>query len=136
MGFVLAVIGLVLIVTAAKDTYTDFGKEIASDFTGPGNFTYWFAAIGAVGALGYVKSFEKFSRAFMFLIVLAMLLSNQGFFAKLQQALQQGPQRTAKADPVSSTDPEPERVKVEKDEGSQSSSFDAGDVAKIAMMLA
>lgn len=92
MPFALVIIGLVLIVTGAKDTYREFGAELVEDFTGPGNFTYWIVSIGAVGALGYVPALRGISRAFLALIVLSMVLSNRGVFAKLTQALQAGPE--------------------------------------------
>jgi len=91
MPFALVTIGLIMIVTGARDTYKQFGTQITEDFTGSGGFLYWIAAIGAVGALGYVPSLRTFSRVFMGLIIVAMVLRNGGFFDKLQQALQQGP---------------------------------------------
>lgn len=91
MGFVLLIAGLLMIVTGARGTYAQFGQQVASDFTGKGNFTYWIVSLGAVGSLGYIESFRNFSRLFMTLIVLAMVISNRGFFAKLTEALQKGP---------------------------------------------
>lgn len=91
MGFVLLIAGLLMIVTGAKGTYAQFGSQVASDFTGKNNFTYWIVALGSVGSLGYIESFRTFSRLFMTLIILGMLLSNKGFFAKLTAALQSGP---------------------------------------------
>jgi len=91
MGFVLVTAGLLMIVTGAKGTYAQFGQQVASDFTGPGNFTYWIVSLGAVGALGYIESMRVFSRLFMALILIAMLLSNRGFFQKLTDALKSGP---------------------------------------------
>ncbi len=91
MPFALVLIGLVLIVTGSRDTYREFGAELVGDFTGAGNFTYWLASLGAVGALGYVPALRDFSRLFMALIILAMLISNRGFFAQLGTALASGP---------------------------------------------
>lgn len=94
MPFALVLIGLVLIVTGSKDTYRELGAELVSDFTGDNNFTYWIASVGAVGSLGYVPQLRTFSRLFMTLIILAMLISNRGFFAKLSEALNSGPVST------------------------------------------
>ncbi|MDE2102815.1 MAG: hypothetical protein KGL39_36560 [Patescibacteria group bacterium] len=91
MPFALVVIGLLMIVTGARDTYEDFGGRIVGEFTGSNNFTYWIASIGAVGALGYIKQLETFSRVFMSLIILVIFLTNGGFFSKFTQSLQQGP---------------------------------------------
>ena len=55
MPFALIALGLVLVITAAQDTYAQLGKEIRSDLTGQGSFTNWAAAIGMAGALGYVE---------------------------------------------------------------------------------
>lgn len=91
MPFALVLIGLVLIVTGAKNTHRAFGRTLVGDFTGPANFTYWLAAIGSIGALGYIEKIRPFSRAFMVLIIVAMFLANGGFFDRLQQALRTGP---------------------------------------------
>lgn len=104
MPFALVIVGLLLIVTGAKDTYREFGTELVADFTGPGNFTYWLAAMGAVGAVGYYPPLKGFSRLFLGLILLAMFISNRGFFAKLTGALASGPE-TPVSEPVGKTTP-------------------------------
>lgn len=91
MAFVLVTVGLLMIVTGAKGTYAAFGSQVASDFTGSQPFTYWLAAIGAVGAIGYIDALKTFSRLFLTLILVSMVLANKGFFAKLTAALKQGP---------------------------------------------
>lgn len=95
MPFALVFVGLLLIVVGAKGTQGAFASELTEDFTGPGNFIWWIAAIGSVGALGYVPSLRKFSIVFMSLILVAMLISNQGFFQKLSDALKSGPVKPA-----------------------------------------
>jgi hypothetical protein len=91
MPFALVFVGLILIVTGSRNTYQQFGAKLVGDFTGPNNFLYWIAAIGAVGALGYVDSLKTFSRVFMSLILVSMILANGGVFAKLQAAIASGP---------------------------------------------
>lgn len=91
MPFALVFIGLVMIVTGAKGTQSALGKQLVKDFTGPGNFFYWFASIGVIGALGSIPGFKPFSRMFMTLIIVAMILRNGGVFDKFMQALQSGP---------------------------------------------
>lgn len=95
MPFALVVIGLLLVVTGARGTQKEFGDLLYKDFTGPGNFTYWLVSLGAIGALGYIDELRTFSRLFMALIIIAMIVKNQGLFDKFTQALQQGPQAKA-----------------------------------------
>jgi hypothetical protein len=90
-----------MVITGARNTYADFGAHLLKDFTGPNNFLYWLLAIGSVGALGYVDALRGFSRAFMVLIILAMVLKNGGVFNQIQQAIQQGPKSpTAAVDSI------------------------------------
>lgn len=91
--FFLTTLGLIMIVTGSRDTYAAFGKQVVGDFTGEGNFTYWLVAIGAIGAVGYAPQFRGFSRGFLALILVAMVLRNGGVFDELTAALAQGPER-------------------------------------------
>lgn len=93
MPFALVTIGLIMIVSGARDTYAALGKELTEDFTGPGNFLYWLIAIGFLGALGSVKELQGFSRAFMALVLISMVIANRGFGAELTKAVEQGPVR-------------------------------------------
>ena len=91
MPFALVTIGLILIVSGARDTYAALGKELIEDFTGEGNFLYWLLAIGALGALGAIPQFRTMSRAFMALIIISMVIANRGFAAKFSEAIEKGP---------------------------------------------
>ncbi|SRR5216684_428138 len=91
MPFVLVIAGILMIVTGAQGTYSQFATQVGKDFTGPGNFVYWVASIGAIGAVGYVESLQTISRLLIGLVIIAMVLSNKGFFAKFQAALNAGP---------------------------------------------
>lgn len=91
MAFVLVTVGLLMIVTGARGTYAQFGSQVAADFTGSQPFTYWLAAIGSVGAIGYIDALRTFSRLFLTLILVSMVLANKGFFAKFTDALKTGP---------------------------------------------
>lgn len=92
MPFALTTIGILLIITGFQNTYQQFGKQLVKDFSGDGNFFYWGLAIGIIGAIGYVKALEGFSRAFMALIIVTIFLNkqNQGFFNQLTTALSSG----------------------------------------------
>jgi hypothetical protein len=87
--FVLAAVSAVLILSAIRDTQGQLASLLVHDFTGSGSFLMWLAAIVAVGLLGYSPSLKTPSRLLLALIVLGILLSNQGVFAKLQQAVAQ-----------------------------------------------
>lgn len=89
MPFALILVGLILIIASARGTLKDLGALLKGDFTGANNFFIWLIALGVVGMIGYYRPAEKFSRAFMALILLAMILSNGGFFRKLVDALSQ-----------------------------------------------
>lgn len=91
MPFALVTIGLLLIVTGARDTYSDAGKLFVSELTGPNNFTYWLLAFGALGSLGYNETLRPFARGFMVLIFLSMVLRNRGVFDQFGKAIKQGP---------------------------------------------
>lgn len=102
MPFALVIIGLLAIVTSARDTQDAFAAELRTDFTGPpkDNFIWWLAALGSVGALGYVKPLAPFSKAFLVLIFVVMILAQSkdgrgGFFAQLNAAIAAGPEKQA-----------------------------------------
>jgi hypothetical protein len=90
--FVLVLIGLLLILTGYQGTYRQFGTMVAGEFTAKPSFLYFVAGIGAVGAIGYIDALRTFSRLFLTLILIGIVVSNKGFFANLQKALAQGPQ--------------------------------------------
>jgi hypothetical protein len=94
MGFVLLIIGLLMVITGARGTYAQFGSQVASEFQGQNSFTYQMIALGSIGALGYIPALQTISRWALALILLVVLLGNKGgngFFTQFQAALQQGP---------------------------------------------
>lgn len=91
MPFALVIIGLLMIVTGSKNTYSQFAAQVKGDFTGPNNFTFWLASFGAVGAIGYSEKLRPLSRIFLVLLLVVMILANGGVFQKLTDALRQGP---------------------------------------------
>jgi hypothetical protein len=91
LGFIL--IGVVLVIVAIRNSYRQFGAQLASDFTGPDNFWYWIAAVAIIGAIGYVPYLRTPSRILLALILVVFLLKNgTGFFSNLQTALASAPQ--------------------------------------------
>jgi hypothetical protein len=96
MGLVLLIVGLLMIITGARGTYAQFGQQIAGEFSGNNSFTYQMAAIGAVGAVGYIPALQSISRWLLAFILLVILIGNKnssGFFPQFQAALQNGPQQ-------------------------------------------
>lgn len=96
MPYALVTIGLILFITGARDTFAPLGAQLQSDFTGNRNFVFWIAAIGSVGALGYIRSLQTFSTTFMALIIITLLLAEQkngstGFFGQFISDLKAGP---------------------------------------------
>lgn len=87
MPLAFIIIGFLVIVTAYRGTYKQMATQLASDFSGSGNFIYWVAAVGILGMIGYAKPARPFSRALIALIVVAFVLANKGLFAKFQSAL-------------------------------------------------
>lgn len=97
MAYILLFIGLLASIAGIRGTEAELGKTLVGDFTGPGNFVYWVVAIFGVGAVGYIKGLEKFSDAFLVLIIVSLIVANGdpskqggGFFAKFQAGLKEG----------------------------------------------
>jgi hypothetical protein len=105
MPFALVTVGILFIVVGFQDTYKQLGAQVQKDFTGKGNFIYWLIAIGVLGAIGYVKEFQTFSRAMITLLIVALFLSKktgtpQGitFFQNFTTGVKSG--TTSSVDPV------------------------------------
>ena len=87
MPFFIAIVGIVLLVSALRGQVGTLFGLIKSDFTGSGNFLYWVVALLAVGSIGYVKKLQPISDAFLALILVVFTLSNKGFFNQFMQGL-------------------------------------------------
>jgi hypothetical protein len=97
MGFALIFVGLLLTVTAVRNTYSQLFSLVVSDFTGSGNFFYWAVVVIALGAIGYIKPLRPLSWALLTLLVLVLILSKGsptlpggGLFSQLTSELQKG----------------------------------------------
>jgi len=78
------------LVAGIRNTYADLWNLVRNDFTSQGGFLSWVAAIAIVGALGYVPKLKPLSVAFMTLLLIVLVISNGGVFAKLQSFIQSG----------------------------------------------
>ncbi len=93
MAFVFIIIGTVLLIAGVRDTQGDLFTLLQNDFStsaqkqGQHSFLAWFVAILVIGALGYVEDLKPFSRAFMALVIIVLLLSNGGFFSQINSEL-------------------------------------------------
>lgn len=88
MPVILAIIGLGILVSAIRNTQSELFTLVGQDAPG---FMPWLGAIILIGMVGYVKGFEGASRALLLLVVLAIVLANQGAFANLAAAIEHPP---------------------------------------------
>lgn len=75
MPFAFMIVGLVLVVTGLQNTYATLGAQLQKDLFGPQGFIVWAIALIFVGLLGYVQELAKFSRWFLALILIAIILA-------------------------------------------------------------
>ncbi|MDE2019920.1 MAG: hypothetical protein KGJ13_06280 [Patescibacteria group bacterium] len=92
MPYALLLIGAIMLVAGLRNTYAQLWKLVEGDFTSQGGFLSWVAAIAVVGGLGYIPKLRPLSIAFMTLLLVVLVLSNGGVFAKLQAFIQSGAQ--------------------------------------------
>jgi hypothetical protein len=87
MPFALIFIGALAFVAAYKDTLPQLGALLKSDFSGPGNFMYWIVALVILGSLGNFTPFRISSKMLLLLVLVVMVISDKGFFAKFVASL-------------------------------------------------
>lgn len=90
MPYALLLIGAILLVAGLRNTYSDLWALVRSDFTANGGFLSWVAAIAVVGGIGYIPRLRALSVAFMTLLLIVLVISNGGVFAKLQTFIKSG----------------------------------------------
>lgn len=87
MPWVALIVGVLLIIMGVTGRYNDLASQVHSDFTGHGSFVDWIAALIIIGAIGYLPGMKGPSTAFLILLILAFILSNNGVFANLKEAV-------------------------------------------------
>ena len=87
MAMFFILFGVVLVVAGTRNTQGTLWTLLEGDFTGSGNFVYWFLSILVIGARGYIKPLRPFANMLLALLIVVLLISNQGFFDKFQQAI-------------------------------------------------
>lgn len=90
MPYALLLIGAIMLVAGIRNTYGALWQLLKNDFISTNGFLTWVAAIAVVGGLGYIPRLRNLSIAFMTLLLLVLVLSNSGVFARLQQFIQSG----------------------------------------------
>lgn len=90
MPYALILIGAILLVAGVRNSYADLWELVKGDFTAQGGFLTWVAAIAVVGGIGYIPRLRSLSIAFMTLLLLVLVISNGGVFAKLQDFIKSG----------------------------------------------
>lgn len=90
MPYALLIIGAVLLVAGIRNTYGDLWTLVEGDFTRQNGYLTWVAAIAVVGAIGYIPKLKPLSVAFMTLLLVVLVLSNGGVFARLQEFIASG----------------------------------------------
>lgn len=98
MAFALIIIGVVMLIAAARGTTdgpTGLWGLLLNDFSGANNFIFWMAAILVIGAVGYIPKLKPVSTALLGLVVLVLFLvkgnpgaTAGGFFSQFTSALQ------------------------------------------------
>lgn len=104
MPFILLLIAALFLVSAFQNTQGDLATALEQDAPG---YLKWAAALGAVGALGWVPGMQKPSRYLLALVLLVIVLRNyqailQGFEAAAGGATATASQATPAADYISS----------------------------------
>jgi hypothetical protein len=83
MPILFIAVGVVLVSSGVFGDPVALWGLVKGDFSGPNNFIFWLVAIVLLGALGHIQGFERLSKLFMVLVVLALLLTPN---PKTQQA--------------------------------------------------
>lgn len=91
MPLILLILGAVMVITAARGTQGELGKQLASDFKGSANFLDFFGIIILVGMLGYIPELKKFAVAMIALVLLSAILLHNKIFDQVSQVANNAP---------------------------------------------
>ena len=88
MPFVFLIIGVLFLIVAVRGTQGDLYALLKGEFVGKDSFLVWGSSLLILGALGYVPVIQKPARAMALLVILVLILKDQGgFFTKFNTAL-------------------------------------------------
>ena len=87
MALALLIFGFAFVAVGVRNTQAELSALIGADFSGANSFWTYIAGIFAAGAIGYYPPMREASRLTITLIVVVLLLDNQGVFEQLQKTL-------------------------------------------------
>lgn len=90
MPIIFLFLGALILAVAYQGTEEQFITLLKGDFTGQNNFAIWAIAILIVGALGAIPDVGVLADWFLALIIVAILLSHQGFFSQILAQVKSG----------------------------------------------
>lgn len=127
------IIGLALIASALQNTQNELAALLRRDLLGSQGFLLWLAAVGALGAIGYIPGLERTSRNLILLLVVVVVLRNGGIWANAQAALQGASQQGPAPSPVNPAD---QTTSTSNSSGSSSGGGILGDIGAVAGIAA
>lgn len=87
MPFAFLIIGIVLVVAGVRNKTPELFTLLKQDFSGKTTYEVWALSILVIGALGYIKTLQGLSRAFMALVLIVLILTHGGFFEQFNSQL-------------------------------------------------
>jgi uncharacterized membrane protein YgcG len=87
----LILFGAVLVTVAWRGTEHQLAAQLSADFGTGGQFLAWAAAIGVLGAIGYVPQLRTLSNLAMALVIVVLVLRNGGLFTELAAVIDHPP---------------------------------------------
>lgn len=110
MPFAFLLIGVVFVISGVRNTSQTLLALLNGDLRGSNNYVYWMLSILAIGSLGYIQAVRPFSRAFLVLLIVVLILAddkngNAGFFSNFTSAISQISNRSATATTTATTAP-------------------------------
>jgi hypothetical protein len=106
MGLLFVVVGVILIVSAIRNTTGSLATHISQDFNS--GFLAWLGAILLIGMVGYLPKMQTISRLFLALVVLVLFLKQgTGFFESFLQQIKNAPAAQPIPPPAPANIPDP-----------------------------
>lgn len=100
----LVILGMLLIVSAIKNTQHELGTYLQADMLGADGYLPWAGAILGIGAFGYLPGMQQASRYLLALLAIVLVIRNGGVFANVETAIADashfGPAPTVKTLPI------------------------------------
>jgi hypothetical protein len=90
MPFLLFFVGLLLLVAAVRGKTDDLFEVAKDDFTGAGNYFVWVLAVALIVAVGSIDKVKPISNAFLWLVVIVILISNRGLLPQFVREIEKG----------------------------------------------